>query len=149
MMSRPGTRPEDYRYWVDERVRYNDLDTLGHVNNIAFAAYVEAGRAGFLGEIGYWVMGAERQNVIVRTEMDYLREVRFPAQLRIGVAVRHIGSKSATLAVGIFQDEHCVLVAVNVIVRFNVLSRSAVTMNDAERAMLMPYVVPLAHHPNG
>lgn len=144
MPARAGSHRDDYRYWVEERVRFNDIDVLGHVNNIAYAIYVETGRADFLRDIGLWLMGADLQNVIVRTEMDYLREVRYPAHLSIGVAVRHIGNRSFTLGIGLFNGDDCVLVASNIIVRFNAKTRSSVLMTDAERAMLMPHYLALA-----
>lgn len=143
MAPKAGTRPEDYSYWVDERVRFNDIDVLGHVNNIAYAIYVENGRAGLMGELGLLVMGAERQSVIVRSEMDYLREVRFPAQLRIGVAVRSIGNRSFTMGIGIFNNDTCVLVASNVVVRFDVKTRSSVVINEEERARLASHYIAL------
>lgn len=142
-----GTRAEDYRYWTDERVRFNDLDVLGHVNNIAYAVYVENARASFLGDTGLWVMGACIANVIVRTEMDYLREVQFPASLRVGVNVLALGKSSYTLGIGIFKGEHCVLVARNVIVRFDSHSRGSVPLDEEAKGLLLPYL--LANHPNG
>lgn len=134
-------RPEDYRWWTEERVRFNDLDVIGHVNNIAYCIYVETGRAGFLSEIGFWVMGAQRANVIARTEMDYLHEVRFPAQLRIGVSVLALGNRSVTLGVAIFNGEICVLTARNIIVRFDTQTRRSVPLEESERAMFRPYLI--------
>ena len=147
MAPKSGTHAEDYRYWTDERVRFNDLDVLGHVNNIAYAVYVENARASFLGDTGLWVMGARIANVIVRTEMDYLREVQFPASLRVGVNVLAVGTRSYTLGIGIFNGEHCVLVARNVIVRFDSHSRGSVPLDEEARARLLPYLQ--ANHPNG
>ncbi len=147
MAPKAGARVEDYHYWNDERVRFNDLDVLGHVNNIAYAVYVENARASFLGETGLWVMGARIANVIVRTEMDYLHEVQFPAQLRVGVNVLAVGKSSYTLGIGIFKGDDCVLVARNVIVRFDSQTRGSVPLDDAARAQLLPYL--LANHPNG
>ncbi|MES2884059.1 MAG: thioesterase family protein [Pseudomonadota bacterium] len=140
MAPKAGARVEDYKYWTDERVRFNDLDVLGHVNNIAYAVYVENARASFLGETGLWVMGARIANVIVRTEMDYLREVQFLAQLRVGVKVLAVGKSSYTLGIGIFKGEDCVLVARNIIVRFDSHTRGSVPLDDAARALLRPYL---------
>ena len=147
MAPKSGTLAEDYRYWTDERVRFNDLDVLGHVNNIAYAVYVENARASFLGETGLWVMGARIANVIVRTEMDYLREVQFPASLRVGVTVLAIGTRSYTLGIGIFKGEDCVLVARNVIVRFDSHTRGSVPLDDDARSLLLPHRS--TNHPNG
>lgn len=40
--------PDTYQFWVDVSMRYSDQDELGHVNNVSYAAYIEAGRAEYL-----------------------------------------------------------------------------------------------------
>ena len=40
--------PATYQFWVDVSMRYSDQDELGHVNNVSYAAYIEAGRAEYL-----------------------------------------------------------------------------------------------------
>lgn len=135
-----GTRVEDYRYWVDERVRFNDLDLLGHVNNIAYVVYVETGRANFLRSIGMFELDARRQTVIVRFEIDYRREVQYPAELRVGVRVLAIGNTSFQIGVGIFNGETCVATARNAIVRWDREQHIAVALDAAERAALSPYL---------
>ncbi|NGY04834.1 acyl-CoA thioesterase [Solimonas terrae] len=136
-----GTRIGDYRYWVDERVRFNDLDLLGHVNNIAYVVYVETGRANFLRSIDMFDLGDRRQTVIVRFEIDYRREVQYPADLRVGVRVLAIGNSSFQIGVGIFAGETCVATARNAIVRWDRELHQAVALDDGERAALRSYLV--------
>lgn len=135
-----GRQVGDYRYWVDERVRFNDLDLLGHVNNIAYIVYVETGRANFLRSIGMFELDARRQTVIVRVEVDYRREVEYPAELRVGVRVLAIGNTSFQIEVGIFKDETCVATARNVIVCWDREQHVALALNDSERAALGAYL---------
>lgn len=135
-----GIDPRDYRYWVDERVRFNDLDLLGHVNNIAYVVYVETGRANFLRSIGMFDLGDRRQTVIVRFEIDYRREVQYPADLRVGVRVLAIGTTSFQIGVGIFDGETCVATARNAIVRWDRDQHLTLTLNDPERAALSAYL---------
>jgi acyl-CoA thioester hydrolase len=135
-----GTRVADYRYWVDERVRFNDLDLLGHVNNIAYVVYVETGRANFLRSIGMFNLDDRRQTVIVRFEIDYRREVRYPADLRVGVRVLAIGNTSFRIGVGIFDGETCVATAHNAIVRWDRDRHAALALDEGERAALGAYL---------
>ena len=135
-----GTRIADYRYWVDERVRFNDLDMLGHVNNIAYLVYVETGRATFLRSLGMFDIGARRQSVIVRFETDYRRELGYPADVRVGVRVSGIGRTSFRLGVGIFDGEVCVATATNVIVRWDRDLHQAIPLDDADRAALSAHL---------
>lgn len=137
-----ATDPANYRFWTAERVRFADLDLLGHVNNKAFTTYAESGRFAFLSETGLWEPGAPRQNVIARLELDYLRELHHPAELRVGVNVLRIGERSFSLGQGIFNGDVCVAAAVTVLVRIDARTRKAVVLEDAERQLLRPYCVP-------
>jgi acyl-CoA thioester hydrolase len=131
--------PGAYRYWVSEIVRFADLDLIGHVNNKAYATYAESGRAAFLRHTGLWRPDATRHSVIVRLEIDYRRELHYPAELRIGVRVLNIGRRSFTLGLGIFHGDSCAATVVTVFARIDATSRSAVVLDDAERASLQTY----------
>ncbi|WP_051362009.1 acyl-CoA thioesterase [Solimonas soli] len=140
MSAADGTRVADYRFWVGERVRFNDLDLLGHVNNIAYVVYVETGRASFLRSLGMFELDARRQTVIARFEMDYRRELGYPADVRVGVRVLAIGRSSFRIGVGIFDGDGCVASALNVIVRWDRERHQAVALDAAERAALTAWL---------
>ncbi|HEY1078416.1 MAG TPA: thioesterase family protein [Fontimonas sp.] len=135
------TTPAAYKYWVDEHVRFADLDLIGHVNNKAYATYGESCRAAFLREVGLWEPGAPRQSVIVKLEINYLRELHYPNRIRIGLCVLRMGDKSCTFGLGVFKGEECISTMLTVMVRIDAVSRKAVTLNDQERAALAGYRV--------
>lgn len=139
----PGSEaldPAVYRFWVTEHIRFADLDLLGHVNNVAFTIYAESSRAAFMHQTGFWIPKAPRQNVIVRLELDYRRELHYPGEVRVGLRVLKIGNSSFTLGQALFSGEHCVATAVVVIVRMDAGTRRATPLNDEERAQLQPYL---------
>ena len=135
-----GTRPQDYRYWADERVRFYDLDLMGHVNNVAYTIYAESGRAAFLRHIGFWTETGARQNVIARLEIDYRQELKYPNELRVGINVQRMGGSSFVLGVGIFAGDSCVATARATLVRFDGQTRKALALTEDERATLAPYL---------
>lgn len=135
-----ATDPAAYRFWTDEQIRFADLDLLGHVNNIAFTVYAESGRAAFLRETGLWVPFAPRQNVIVRLELDYRRELHYPGRLRVGLRVLEIGRSSFRLGIGLFDGEHCAATAETVLVRIDAETRKAVALDAVELACLQPHL---------
>lgn len=135
-----ATDPASYRCWVEEHVRFADLDLLGHVNNKAFLTYAESGRVGFLKQTQMWEAGAPRQNVVARLEVDYRQELHFPADIRIGVRVLSIGRSSFVLGLGVFGPGGCVATIVTVMVRIDTQSRAAVELDESERARLQPYL---------
>lgn len=133
------TDPASYKFWVTEHIRFADLDLLGHVNNIAFMVYAESCRAAFMDKTRFWIPGAPRQNVIVRIELDYRRELHYPGEVKVGLRVLRIGNSSFTLGQGLFSGEHCVATAQAVIARMDATTRKATPLNDEERASLQPY----------
>lgn len=127
----------DYRFWVKEHVRFADLDLVGHVNNKSYTVYAESGRVAFLRETGFWTGGKEApQNVIVRMELDYLRELHYPADLDIGVRVTHLGRTSFRLSLGVFKGDDCYAVAVTVHVRIDPTTRKPVELTAEDRRKL-------------
>lgn len=135
-----ATGASSYKFWVTEHIRFADLDLLGHVNNVAFTVYAESGRAAFMHKTGFWVPGSMRQNVIVRLELDYRRELLYPGEVRVGLRVLKIGTSSFTLGQGLFSGDDCVATAVVVIVRMDSRTRRATPLNGEERAGLQPYL---------
>ncbi len=134
-------QPRSYPFWTQELVRFADLDINGHVNNIAFAVYAESGRAAFLQATGLWgLQDPSRQHVLAHIEIDYLQELKYPADIRVGVRVLQIGRSSFQLGVGIFSGDRCVAIARSVQVRIDSQSKAPLPLNDDERRALQPYV---------
>jgi acyl-CoA thioester hydrolase len=111
------TDPMRYDHWVDERVRFSDTDAVGHVNNVAFAAYVESGRVAYafdlasrVGDVGLTSM------VLRRLEVDFVSEAHYPADLRVGSRLLHVGRTSLVIGTGVFVGDRCVATARNVLV---------------------------------
>lgn len=130
------TSPDSYRYWVTEHVRFADLDMLGHVNNKAFATYYESGRVDYMAARGL-SDGMRVGMAMVRLELDYRHEIRFPNTLKIGVRLAKLGNSSLTLVCAIFDQEgRCVSTARSVAVRFNAETRSSQHFSPEERALL-------------
>jgi len=109
------TDPDRYRHWVEDTVRYSDTDASGHVNNVAYAAYIESGRVTFARNSGIdrtagegWILG--------RLSIDYRAEAFFPGRVRVGSRVLRIGGKSMTLASAVFMDDRCLATAESVLV---------------------------------
>jgi acyl-CoA thioester hydrolase len=82
------------------RVRWSDLDSYGHVNNVKYYDYIQEARIALMSHVLEW--SAEDVWVIVRQDMEYLKPIDFrtePYEVRTVVAA--IGQRSFTLAVDI------------------------------------------------
>lgn len=101
-------RPESYRFWWEERVRFNDLDALGHVNNNAIGVYFEQARIALLMEAGGFRDGDAWTVVLARSLIEFKAELLYPNTVRIGVRGLRLGTSSMTIGVGIFLGDRCI-----------------------------------------
>jgi acyl-CoA thioester hydrolase len=129
------TDPGRYDHWIAEHVRFSDTDAVGHVNNVAFTAYVESGRVAYafdladrIGDVGLTSM------VLRRLEVDYLSEAHYPADLRVGSRLLRVGRTSLVVGTAVFVGERCLCTARSVLVVVG--PDGAAPVPDAARPLL-------------
>lgn len=110
--------PQTFGHWTTEKIRFQDIDRLDHVNNVAFAAYAESGRVEFLETVTPTAL--QRSNapfwVIARLDLQFRAQAYFPGEIRVGTCVLRIGTSSVTLGQGMFESERCVATTESVVV---------------------------------
>ncbi len=79
------------------RLRFNDTDALGHVNNAVFAVMLGQGGPELALEAGLPIRGAGQSLVIVRLELDFVREMGWPGDVRVETELVRLGGRSFTL----------------------------------------------------
>lgn len=121
----PPPKPEDFKAWTTDRLRYCDTDRQGHVNNAVFATFCESGRTSILFENGRPIAPEGFAWVIARLVLDFRSELNWPGEVETGTAVARIGSSSITLKQGIFKEGVCAADAETVIVLMDENSRRA------------------------
>ncbi|MEL6947964.1 MAG: thioesterase family protein [Pseudomonadota bacterium] len=116
----------DYRFWAPVLIRYSDQDPMGHVNNVAIAAYFESGRMGLLEDI-FRQTGLPNQGmVLARLTIDYLQEITMDyagEKLEVGGRLARIGGRSMTTHYALFKGETCCAVSESVNVFFDPTTR--------------------------
>jgi acyl-CoA thioester hydrolase len=76
--------------WVHrDRVRFRDCDAMGHVNNAVYSTYLEEARIG--------VLGALRDVILARVEIDFRSELRMGEEVEVRTRCPRIGTKSFDL----------------------------------------------------
>ena len=125
-------------------LRYCDTDANGHVNNAVYAVMCEAGRAELALRCGLIAPEEGRGAVIVRLELDFLREMNWPGEIRIETEVTRIGTKSFTLRQRLHQGETLVATALSVLAVMDTTTRRALPIADAWRAALAPFMAETA-----
>ena len=79
------------------RLRFNDTDRLGHVNNAVFAVMLEQGRSELAVQAGLPVGTGSQSLVIVRLELDFVAEMTWPGEVRVETELLRLGGRSFTL----------------------------------------------------
>ena len=86
-------------------VRWGDMDAFGHLNNAKYFTYCESARIRYFQEIGLGQLTKTPKvaPVVVAASCNFRRQVRFPADLEVGVRASRLGTSSSDLEYGIFR----------------------------------------------
>jgi len=90
----------EFNFYFPFQVRYSDLDTQWHVNNIQFCVYLEQARIEYLQNLGLFD-GKSFQDlgvIVAGLQIAYLAPIELNDQIRVGVRVSKLGNKSLTYA---------------------------------------------------
>lgn len=109
--------PAAYPHIQSVQTRFQDLDVLGHINNVAFAALFETARVRFNREAELWGRDATgRRAVVAQVEVHYLAEGRYPGDVEVATGIVHVGGRSWSVLSAMFQDGRAVATCDAVIV---------------------------------
>ncbi|MEF8853278.1 MAG: thioesterase family protein [Haloarculaceae archaeon] len=104
-------------------VRYNDLDTFGHVNNAIYATYCEEARVAYVAEVLGITDVDEFPAVVASLDVDFRSSVTEPTSVDVRVWVPRLGTKSMTMAYELEQDGRLVAEAETTIVAVDPATR--------------------------
>lgn len=91
---------KDYPVVVDVAVRWGDMDSLGHVNNIVYLQYFETARIEYLVRLGMEPPGPEWQEsglIIAAISCRFLAPVTYPDTLSVGARISSVGEDRLTM----------------------------------------------------
>jgi len=126
-----------FKRWTQVTLRFSDQDSLGHINNVAYAAYVEQARVGLIDALlRSRGKGAGIDYILANVHIDYRREMHFPGVVDIGARLLRIGTKSITSGYGLFKAGDNVATATSVNVFFDPESGRPIAIPDGLRAIL-------------
>jgi acyl-CoA thioester hydrolase len=132
-------RPDFYHYWINEEVRFHDLDAYNHVNNNVIGIYFETARMRWLEEIQPkgWTTGAHF--VLAKNTIHFLRELTYPNSVRIGQQILRVGNTSMMSAGGVFLGDTAVALGETLSVWIGSKSRAPEPIREDVRQALGRY----------
>ena len=128
------TERETFPHWSRDKVRWRDQDGSRHVNNVAYAEYLENARAEFA--IDHLLAHREKGDsfTVRAVHIEYHAMADYPGTVEVGTCVIDLGHSSFRLGHGIFVDGHCVVTGESVEVYHS--RARAKPLTDALRATL-------------
>jgi acyl-CoA thioester hydrolase len=119
-----------------ERVRFRDLDPMGHVNNAVFLTYIEQARFAFLAEVGAAAGIEDTHMIVARVEIDFKAPVRLGQEIEVSVRASRFGTKSFDFDYTLRVDGEVVAEAKSVQVAYDYERGEPMAVPDAWREKL-------------
>jgi acyl-CoA thioester hydrolase len=127
-------RLEDFPYRLTDNVRFADLDPNGHVNNAVYATYFETGRVTLMKDRSYGLMPPGLAWIMVRLDIHFRAELRWPGTVEMGLGVAKFGRTSVTFDQVVFSESQCMASAQSVTVLIDESTRKPKPLTEEIRA---------------
>jgi acyl-CoA thioester hydrolase len=86
--------------------RWDDEDVYGHVNNVVYYSFFDTAVNGYLIDTtGIDIRGLDAVGLVAESQCTFLRELKFPADVQVGLAVSKLGGSSIVYHLGLFQGD--------------------------------------------
>tara|TARA_B100001029_G_scaffold157974_1_gene144322 strand:- start:505 stop:954 length:450 start_codon:yes stop_codon:yes gene_type:complete len=137
-----ANKRDSYCKWTREIIRYADLDPVGHVNNNAYGLFIENARTMLFLDAEREIkselnLGSQCDWVLRKLDIDFLREIHYPGEVEVGIAITRIGKSSMVVNHGVFTEDYCAATAVGISVYFDLKTRSSTAIPQSiQRTML-------------
>ncbi|BDA80096.1 thioesterase [Leptospira kobayashii] len=106
-------KPAKYKHSYFQKVAWGEMDAFGHVNNVTYVRYFETARADYFTAESLWdspLKPVRFGPVLTHLDMDYRKQVVFPATLEVSLEVDSISSRAFTVVCSMWnQTDDCVL----------------------------------------
>ena len=104
-MSEPRSRT-DFPALRTITTRWDDEDVYGHINNVVYYSFFDTAVNGYLLDTtGVDIRELDAVGLVAESQCTFLRELRFPADVQVGLAVSKLGTSSIVYHLGLFQGE--------------------------------------------
>jgi acyl-CoA thioester hydrolase len=133
-------RLEDFPYRLTDNVRFADLDPNQHVNNAVYATYFETGRVTLVKDRSYGLMPEGLTWIMVRLDIHFRAELRWPGTVEIGLGVSRFGRTSVTFDQVVFSQGRCVASAQAVTVLIDDATRKPTPLTPEIIAKFQPWL---------
>ena len=118
------------------QMRFADIDSFGHVNNIAQQSYFDLGKAEFFAELWRLVPKQQVTAMIVSVQNDFLRQILWGDDVSVITFIEAVGTKSLTFSQQIVRGEEVCSRSRTVMVCYDREAQQSVPVPDTWREFI-------------
>ena len=136
-----GYTTTQFNQTIELQIRFNDIDILGHVNNVSIQEFFDLGRIKYLNESLGDMMNSKYEHLVIASyNTTFFSQILFEDKIEVRTKIYKIGNKSLRMYQAIF-DESQVLKASNdcVLVGFNFSTQQSIIIPEAWRDVLISF----------
>lgn len=127
---------EDYKSYADLRIRFNDIDILGHLNNVVYFSLFDTAKADYLTAVKQGKVDWQRvESVIANVDCSFISSAFYGEPIRIYTRCIAMGEKSYTLQQVMVNTNTNEIKAVcdTVMVSFDPKTKKSTAISDEHR----------------
>lgn len=88
----------NFKHHISIKVRFSDLDAMGHVNNATYLTYLEEARIAYFNEVlNYTENNLAFGAVVAKIEIDYIRQIELGDIIEVYTKCSSFGNKSSDI----------------------------------------------------
>ena len=126
-----------------DKIRYNDTDRQGHVNNAVFATFFETGRVEMLYQPSHQFLSDDCSFVVAKSTIELIAEIHWPGQVDIGTGIVRIGNSSLVIAANLYQQGRLVATSETMVVQVNTQTKTSQGLEPKAKLLLEKFKVTL------
>ncbi|MDE6811705.1 MAG: acyl-CoA thioesterase [Muribaculaceae bacterium] len=137
----------EFHHSTPVQIRFNDIDILGHLNNIVYFALYDLAKAHYLQTLNRGNMDWKKvESVIANINCSYIKQVKFGEEMEVLTRCIHIGDRSFTLRQCLVEVTTLEIRSVcdTVMVCFDPLTATSAPMRPEFRKAIQDYEMPTA-----
>lgn len=134
---------QDFKFSQTLEVRYNDLDTMRHVNNAIYLTYIEQARSSYLAAACQWDW-TSLNIVLAKTDISYRRSIHYHNKPTVWIRTSKLGRSSITQEVVITEKDRSDIVyaeATVVLVHIDYKTSRPLPLPDYIRSRIQSYEI--------
>ena len=122
-----------YKNIFYENVRWGDTDGYNHVNNVSISRYFESARVNIIRDLE-----TEKYSfIIVHFSINYIDQIFYPSEIKIGTALSKIGQKSITFNHALFVNKICKSTAESILAYADIKEKKSYKISNVIKNTLM------------